>query len=735
MKKTITLITATALAGVMSLMAQSKISPMGTMILEDLAEQKATLGTEAADPVYATFVNLMPGCTAQSIADAGFEVVSDLGEIITVNLPLSRAEELAQMPEVKYVDFGSSQQPTMKFARPAGGVDEAHAGITVNGATHSFDGSGVIAGLMDTGMDANHCNFKTDDNVSRVERLWWFRSTTGTSTQYTSATMSSFSTDTNAETHATHVGGIMGGSYKGSAQVAQVNDSNTGSGVTAGTDEMPYYGVATGSALAFSVGSLSDANIINGVTKIVEYAEQQGKPCVVNMSLGSNSGPHDGTSSYCQSLAALGKRAIICMSAGNEGASPLFVTKEFSSASDDLKTMIDPSCITNGYTATGIVDIWGKSDKVLAVSWAVYNASSKTLNTIATITKAGSSVRINSSNSTFNSAFSGSISLASEINPNNNRFHVQCTLSAVARKTTASTSYLALIVKSVEGDAVYVYGSSTITFTSNSLVGWTTGSTAGTINDGACAENIISVGAFTSARWFPCLNRRVYSYQGATANNTIAPFSSYGKTFQGVAKPDVTGPGTAIISSYSRYYISAQKLDVNSNLSASATRAGVTNYWGPMQGTSMSCPFMSGTVALWLQANPNLDYNGIMDVIKNSSDYNSVTMRPAEKWGAGTVNAAEGLKYILTQASIGSVANDDPAKAVVLTPCLDGYEIAVAGTDHVNATLHNIAGFEAARVNAGGNNAFISTSGLQSGVYILSVDTPAGRYTTKLAVK
>lgn len=144
---------------------------------------------------------------------------------------------------------------------------------------------------------------------------------------------------------------------------------------------------------------------------------------------------------------------------------------------------------------------------------------------------------------------------------------------------------------------------------------------------------------------------------------------------------------------------------------------------------------MSGTVALWLQANPNLDYNGIMDVIKNSSDYNSVTMRPAEKWGAGTVNAAEGLKYILTQASIGSVANDDPAKAVVLTPCLDGYEIAVAGTNQVNATLHNIAGFEAARVNAGGNNAFISTSGLQSGVYILSVDTPAGRYTTKLAVK
>lgn len=134
MKKTVTFIAASALAGVISVMGQSKINPTGSMILDDYHSLKTTLGTDAAtDQVYATLVTLMPGCDAQSVRDAGFEVVTDLGEIITVNLPLSRVEEFAALPEVKYVELGNTQQPTMKFARPAGGVDEAQQGFSFNG--------------------------------------------------------------------------------------------------------------------------------------------------------------------------------------------------------------------------------------------------------------------------------------------------------------------------------------------------------------------------------------------------------------------------------------------------------------------------------------------------------------------------------------------------------------------------------------------------------------------------
>lgn len=714
--------------------AQGKISPSGQIILEEFDAMALKSNTSQAQPTYAAIITLSDESAAQQLRDAGIDIISDLGTVITADIPLNRMYEVSEMPGVVYVSFGEYQNANMNFARSDASVEEAQNGFSYNEQTLKFDGTGVIAGLMDTGMDANHCNFKDDSNASRIERLWWFRSNNGTATQYTSSTISSFTTDNTSQSHATHVGGIMAGSYKGTGQVAQLTNPATGAGVTVGASNVPYYGVATGARLAFSVGSLSDANIINGVTNIINYAENQGMPCVVNLSLGSNSGPHDGSTSFNAALAKLGERGIICVSSGNEGDDPLYVFKEFTSSSDDLKTMIAPSCITNGKNVSNIVDVWGGSNQVLQVSWAVYNSATKALTTLATISGANQSTSISSSNASFNAAFSGSIRMASEINPLNNRFHVQCSLSSVARKTTATTSYLALVVKAVNGEKVYVYGGGIdVTFTSNNIVGWTNGSADGSINDTACGENIISVGAYTSAQYFPTLSRSVLAYQGATAPGTIAPFSSYGYTFEGTPKPDVTAPGTVIISSYSRYYYAAQGL-TSSSVTASAARSGVTNYWGPMQGTSMSCPFVSGVVALWLQANPSLKYSDIIETIKESSDFNSFSMRPAIRWGAGKINAVEGLKHILGKTSIGSVWNDEEQR-LIITPLADGYEVWVAASKHVKATLYSLAGIAMTTANADGECVNVSTSSLPKGVYILSVDSDAGRHTSKVTVK
>lgn len=157
-----------------------------------------------------------------------------------------------------------------------------------------------------------------------------------------------------------------------------------------------------------------------------------------------------------------------------------------------------------------------------------------------------------------------------------------------------------------------------------------------------------------------------------------------------------------------------------------------------MQGTSMSCPFVSGVVALWLQADNNLGYSDVMDVINATSvkDRYVTDGGNAERWGAGKVDALAGIKYILDRkAAIGAVVADEPEKMVFVSPTANGYDITVAGASEVNATLYSVSGVVAARVNASGSNAVISTAGLQSGVYVLSVDTPAGRHTTKLAVK
>jgi serine protease AprX len=85
----------------------------------------------------------------------------------------------------------------------------------------------------------------------------------------------------------------------------------------------------------------------------------------------------------------------------------------------------------------------------------------------------------------------------------------------------------------------------------------------------AAAANVITVGAMSD-----CGENGYF----------LAYFSSRGPTADGRTKPDICAPG---------WYITAAK-------------AGTTNQYVTMSGTSMSTPFTAGTAALMLAANPNL---------------------------------------------------------------------------------------------------------------------------------
>ncbi len=109
-------------------------------------------------------------------------------------------------------------------------------------------------------------------------------------------------------------------------------------------------------------------------------------------------------------------------------------------------------------------------------------------------------------------------------------------------------------------------------------------------------------------------------------------------------------------------------------------------------------------------------------------------MRPAEKWGAGKIDAVAGLKEILDRSAIGTVRADSEERLIV-TPAADGYEVFVAAVPRVDITLYTIGGMIAAKSGAEGSAATVSTSGLAKGVYLLTVDSEAGRFTRRVLVK
>ena len=127
------------------------------------------------------------------------------------------------------------------------------------------------------------------------------------------------------------------------------------------------------------------------------------------------------------------------------------------------------------------------------------------------------------------------------------------------------------------------------------------------------------------------------SHEG-TANrhdDVVAAYSSLGPSaIDYTAKPDITAPGTGIVSlsdPASAFYQSKSDFLVNGSFPT-----GYKPYLS-LTGTSMAAPVVSGTVALMLQANPSLTPNLVKAVLQYTARAQSGVDPLAQ--GAGFVNA------------------------------------------------------------------------------------------------
>lgn len=718
------------LSGATLLYAQNKIDINGQrQLLEYKTQQylnatdnQALIKTKAIDGQTPTLVliDLNDDASIQELEEKGAVIVSQRGDLVMVQMPIASIEEFAKLQSVKSMSFGGELTTKLDSARIVTQFDQAHSGT---GLSQAYNGTGVVVGLMDTGLDPNHYAFKhPDTKVSRVQRLWQFNSLGLSKTCDTATAISSFTSDDRTSTHGTHVLGIMAGAPLGSSI---------------------YYGLATHADIAISAGTLTNNNVLTGAEKIIEYAKSVEKPAVVNLSVGGNSGAHDGTSATNRYLAELGKDAIICISAGNEGMLPIALRKSFTSNDNNIKSFI--TSVSNG-TYSGGTSFWSNDDTPFTFTAFIYDLTTNEIkyslpeissSTSGQYTSGVGSIKYGSSvdhSSEFDKAFSGYVRAASNVSTDNNRYYVDLVYELTTVSSNTGNLVLGFQITGSDGKSVYGYCDGyTTQFTSNNIEGFDAGTTNGTINDLVCGDNVFAIGAYSTRNSVMVNGGESYIPEldlYPKPAGDILKFSSYGTLSDGRNLPHVCAPGL-LTSTFSTPYMQY-------------TGAGYTTryqsfnkayYWGPMAGTSQASPFAAGTIALWLQAKPDMTFEEILDVIEATSLKDAYVTNSATpvQWGAGKIDPIAGLKYIIQKnAGVDDVTYDTNTPMLITTNGTN-YEIYLAGADSFDVTIYNMAGQPVVSTTATDNRAVIDTDNLPKGIYIISAQGSNGRYTQRIA--
>lgn len=737
-----------------------------------------TLAPEiTAEKRVAVLVTMKEEGMGHILADNGYEIENELGRVVIVRVTAAEMEAIAAIDEVVQVSLGFDAEPMMRVARANAKVDDVHKAAASSGLSHGYTGEGVIVGMMDTGLDPNHLNFRDGDGNLRIKNYWEIKGADGSVVLYdTPEKIGAFETDLRQETHATHVLGIMAGSHNakpGSGNGTVATLSRTGKPSISASNVNPYYGVAKDAEMSVCSGTLENNNITIAAGRFRDYVKTTGKPGVLNFSLGNQRGPHDGTDASSIALADVGKDVLICMSAGNEGDANISLSKNLTASDKTVKTFV-----SSGLSGSGYLDIWSSGSQTLKVTLAAINLTNgnilgkfdvPTPSSFSFI--GGTSVRYSNvvKNAQFGNTFGQSsyIGYSANLNTANNRYDVYLTFNLSG---TAANTAAAVIVEGASGNTIDMYGS--MVLQSNGMAGYLSGSPANSINGLACGDNILVVGAYVNSNPYITIGGEKSWDASKYPQGGIAAFSSYGHTFQGRQLPDVVGPGMGMISSYNSYYVRNEindyvvkglinpvntkteaqlRTEAESNYSVwinspdktdpDDKKTPLKNYWGEMSGTSMSSPFVAGVLALWSQAaaekGVRLSMDDVKKVIAATADKDDFTAQQPERWGMGKINALAGLKYILANemGGVDGIASDDPESSLIIEPVGGGvYSVFLAGVDGFTATLHNLQGQAVATASATGNELTLDGSALGRGVYVLTVQAPNTRISRKIAL-
>lgn len=601
-------------------------SPKLTASTVNLMEKAVVTRTLSPEQTVNVFIRLADGADIERIGRIyGVKFNVGTGNLYTAVVPMSMLAALADDDGVEAVDAGQEVHMMMDAARRLTHVDEAHAGTSL---TMPYTGKGVLVGIIDTGFDFNHPNFRDKDGNCRIQAVWDQNNFLVTDSDYgygkeyrSTAEIVSAGRDMEltGDTHGTHVAGIATGSYDG-----------------------PYLGVAPEADIVLVSTNKTEQGIIDGIDYLLEYAEKAGKPISINLSIGTVLGYKDGTDAFSVLIDNLmegqtGK--VISIAAGNEGDRNSTLSGLFGADCTGVKSFWIPPT----YNRDNLF-IQGERGADYELVLSLKNKDTGEELFTKTFT---SDERQTLSFKDFGSQASdnGRLSVSVSENPSNGNpcFRVTMTYDL------PETEIWEVALSSESGR--YMINSDYGEFVSLGKNGYSAGTNESSIAATATGFNSIAVGAYVSKNTYNDLSGSIHDKDWTLED--IYPLSGKGPTYDNRIKPDVVAPGAAVVSSFNSYANSFYVSPEDKVASVVDDYTGRTYSWGVASGTSMATPVVTGTLALWLEANSDLSLEDIRRIIESTSSHDTFTGEVANGvFGHGKLDAFAGLKYLEQNTSI-----------------------------------------------------------------------------------
>lgn len=632
----------------MSSAAQTKISPSARLLLkkqEVAAHESIGKRASAAEAPRVQLVLTVDARGARQtfaqMRQMGAAVLSKLGRQTVVSIPTDCVDDLVALEGVTRIDAPSQGKLATDYSRIETRVSEIDG--TTEGSDMAYTGKGVTICVVDLGFDFQHPAFKDANGNSRLRCVYLPYDEGGRqftiedpeagtitypgSVYDTPELIATLTTDSEEDYHGTHTAGIAAGTRS----------------------PLGFGGMAPDADIVLVSAKPLDGWEANEICLqfAAHYADQIEQPMVVSCSMNNHSGFHDGTGTMPELISELSNHAIPVFAAGNEGSEDVHIHKFFTETDNSIKAFL--ALPRSVFVESG--------DRIRVCTSVVTGASRNVLNetdelkAVIRLNKPGvdefvwrsdtvslgfsqeNEYYIESGDDAMLSDYltDGFVYVSSSISNGKLLFTIAIygNLTSKLRPTISLDATAGMDIDMWEQTSGFF---NPIT----PMEGYTYGDSEMSGGDWTTTERVISVGSYVSNNVSRNYTGSIFDEMIETVND-ISDFSSYGAYVNGVTQPFVCAPGSNVVSSYNHYAC-------DNEIAESMQWQGYP--YSSLSGTSMSCPHVSGIIALWLQANPNLNLDDVKEIISHTSRHDEYTAAAPIRWGEGKIDAAAGVAYL-----------------------------------------------------------------------------------------